>query len=440
MGRSALATIRVSGENAVDAVSQLFSRSDTLLGSPGGRVYYGRLEHEGSLLDEVMLAVFRAPRSYTGEDVVEISCHGSPPGIARILTALRAVGCRDAQAGEFTYRAFLNGKLDLTRAEAIQEIVEAQTEKAHELALERLSGSIERRINAEKERLTRVLAAISIQLDYPEEDTGEIPIPREQIVSVREACMSLAAGLSRGRLYQEGVPVVLAGKTNAGKSSLFNALLGRDRAIVSQTPGTTRDYLEASIDLFGIPVRLYDTAGLRATSEAIESEGIRRGGEVAEHSAAIILVRDASEERNPSSESNDNFARPQGDIPILVALNKWDLVGDSSTEPLGENEIRISARTGYGMDELRERLRSVLGADDRSRSSEPLIDNKRQHDLLIRCAQALEHTLEGIDSEMPLDAIAVDVQDALAALGEITGEVSTDDVLSAMFSGFCVGK
>lgn len=436
-GRSALAVIRTSGNGVIGIVDQLFV-GGSLSDSPGRTLHHGRLLDGAQPVDEVVLGLYRGPRSYTGEDSVEIFCHGSRPGISRILELLYRSGIRAAEPGEFTLRAFMNGKLDLTRAEAVREIVDAQTSAAQELALSRLGGAIERRINGLKERLVTLLAALSIQLDYPEEETGEIPTDREELSRLREELLDLASTYRTGRLYQEGVRVALGGRTNAGKSSLFNALLREDRAIVSDLHGTTRDYLEASLDLSGIPVLLFDTAGLREVEEEVEGEGIRRSRTVLKQADLVLYVVDgaeglAAEDRlflDEESSGGDNS-------PVIPVWNKADLPGAQQPP---EGFLPVSAIRATGIGELLEAIRRRALPAERSRSGEPVIDSLRQKNLLMRAAEAVSLIIEGVDASMPADVLALDVQEAVNALGEITGEVTTADLLDTMFDGFCVGK
>lgn len=462
----ALAVIRTSGVGAVEMVDALFSPRGRLAAADGYTVHHGRLvipegewagadsapgEQGGEVLDEVLATVFRAPRSYTGEDSVEISCHGSPAGIDRILAALCAAGFRPAEPGEFTLRAFLAGKIDLTRAEAVQEIVSAQTREAHAMALQRLSGAVEERINDVKGRLVSLLAAIDIQLDYPEEETGEIVVPPESVREVEELLRSLLAGWRTGRIYQEGVRVAIAGRTNAGKSSLFNALLRQDRAIVSAIAGTTRDYLEAPISLSGVPARIFDTAGFRETIEEIESEGIRRSSEILDSADLVVWVKDASTGSpvatagSPVATAGDAdeaaeaavIERLRAEGRLVGAWNKIDL-GSDAAPPRGF--LPVSVKTGAGMDALVQALSHAVLPESLAWTGEPVIDSLRQKELLERALQALGHVREGLSEQVPVDTIALDMEEAVRALGEITGEVTSDDVLDAMFRGFCVGK
>jgi len=437
---SAIAVIRASGPDCVAQASRCFSRPEAMQTAAGHSVHVGYLVHptRGDRIDQVVCTVYRAPASYTGQECVEISCHGSLSVIQACLEALQAAGFRPAEGGEFTLRAFLAGKLGLTQAEAVAELVRSRTRTASALALGRLSGRLERRIEQIKQSLLRVLASVEIQLDYPEEDTGEIPYDRHALETARGELQQLAGTYRTGSLYQDGVQVALAGVTNAGKSSLFNALLREDRSIVSDVHGTTRDYIEAAIDVCGIPVKLFDTAGLRDVAEQVEGEGIRRSGEIIRRSAAVVYVVDST--AGITARDDANLAVLPADKPVLRIWNKVDLLPEGSAVP--EGFVAASARSGSGLDEIVDRLFDCVAGSGAAAltGAETVVDSARQFDLLRRAVESLERTVESVQDGMPADIVAVDLQDAVGALGEITGEVSTDDVLDAMFGGFCVGK
>lgn len=464
-GRGAIGIIRVSGDGAIDRVAALSSVPAALRDAAGHTVHYGEIRdlESGEAVDEVLFLVFRAPRSYTGEDAVEIQGHGSPPVLDRILALLAGQGIRAAAPGEFTYRAFINGKLDLTQAEAVNELVNAQTTAAGGLALRRLSGAVYQRIDRAKERLVGVMANLAVQIDYPDDETGEIPMEVEAVREVRADLHDLRHSYATGRLYQEGALVVIAGRTNAGKSSLFNALLREDRAIVSETHGTTRDYLEVAVSMQGVPVRLIDTAGLRESDESIETEGIRRSRELLASADAAIYVVDGL--TGVTEEDREEMRHLETTLPgaVIPVRSKSDLVVPSPESDDGDSSfafsvpgavlLPVSAVTGDGLSRLGAEtvalLRRIRGAVAGSSvptgtalpgAGEAVIDSARQRDLLDRAIRALDAAEEGMDATIPADAVAVDVQDAMGALGEITGEVSSADILDVMFGSFCLGK
>lgn len=385
-------------------------------------------------VDEVMLAVYRAPRSYTGEDSAEIICHGSMPVIQRILSLLSRVGFRPAGPGEFTQRAFLNGRIDLTRAEAVNEIVLARTDRARALALQRLSGAIESRIRAARDGLLELRARLEVAIDYPEDvHDDEVLDP-----GILDRTIALLQGLTgtyrQGKVYQQGVTAAIAGATNSGKSSLFNAMLRQDRAIVSETHGTTRDWIEGEVSLDGIPVRLFDTAGLRDTDDPLESEGMRRTERVLSGADLVVYLVDST---RGLVVSDEKLLSGLDGATVIRAWNKVDL---PEARPAPPGFIAISAATGVGLSELEAAVAaSALGGSPRD-SGEPLIDSERQRDLIARALAALARLHEGRVRGEAADLLAVDLAEAMQALGEITGEVTTAEILEKMFASFCVGK
>ncbi|NBC28756.1 MAG: tRNA uridine-5-carboxymethylaminomethyl(34) synthesis GTPase MnmE [Spirochaetes bacterium] len=449
-GRGAIGVIRASGSDIVSRIAKVSSIRETLQNAAGYTVHYGAVVDPSTrtTLDEVLFLVFRTPRSYTGEDSVEIHCHGSPPGMRAIMDLLARFGVRQALPGEFTFRAFVNGKVDLTRAEAVNELVNSQTQAAQHLAIERLSGSVFSRIDAAKERLVRVMAGLAVQLDYPDEETDELPMEVATVREVRHDLERLRASYATGRLYQEGALVVIAGRTNAGKSSLFNALLREDRAIVSEVHGTTRDYLEVSVSMHGVPIRLIDTAGLRESQEDIENQGIRRSRELLEGADAVIYVVDATVGRTEEDEAELAQLDKLAEGAVVPVTSKIDLVSDGKGTA-NAGGVEVSAVTGRGIDSVSDavvtavrRRRGGQGYDAGSHDAPgaAIIDSARQRDLLDRTIGSLNAVEEAMDAMLPADAVAVDVQEAISSLGEITGEVTSADVLDVMFGSFCLGK
>lgn len=446
LGASALAVIRTSGPGCLAAVAARCKQPERVLLAKGhSMVRAWLIDHDGTEIDDVMLGIFHGPRSYTGEDSVEIYCHGSLPGIERIFSALFRQGFRQAQGGEFTLRAFLNGKVDLTKAEAVQELVSSRSKEAQLQALHRLGGAVTRRIDLIKSRLVQFLASVSVQLDYAEDEVDIADFDGHELVELARDILVLEESYQLGRRYQQGVRLALAGKTNAGKSSIFNALVREDRAIVSDIHGTTRDYLEAQLVLGGIPVRLYDTAGLRETEEFVEHEGIKRSSRVIESAAVMVYVLDGS--IGLSSEDIQHIGQYLQELDdCLVVWNKLDLMEPSDVPGTIAVQGRdlpvcgVSAVTLDGFDVLHRVLARMIRGKGSESEADILIDSERQYRLLARARLAIVTAKEALDGGFGLDALALDLQDALGALGEITGEVSSDDVLEVMFSGFCVGK
>ena len=438
-GQSALGIIRISGPGTLGMLRRIFSRPKSLDAAPGYSAVHGHILKTpgGPFVDEVLVTVFRGTRSYTGQEGADISCHGGLPAVQGILESLRGVGFRDAAPGEFTLRAFLSGKLDLTRAEAVHEIVTAKTSQAHTLALRRLSGAVERRIDRIKGDLMKILSALELRLDYPEDELGDAALPSSrEVFPLRHALEELASTYRMGQLFQEGFRVAFAGRTNAGKSSLFNLFLREDRAIVSDSHGTTRDYLEAWVALEGIPLCLVDTAGFRRANSGVEAEGIRRSEEIIKSSHLVIYIIDGAEGMN--GEDRRVWKERTSAGPLLV----WNKVDVSDAE-VPEGTLPVSALTGKGYPLLQEEILRRIRGDEAWASAESgqgVIDSSRQKHLLDRAAEALEQVEKGLASEAPLDGIAMDTREALNSLGEITGEVTSTDILKTMFSDFCVGK
>jgi tRNA modification GTPase len=431
---SALAVIRTSGPDCINSLTRLFSAPDKLSRAEGNTIVYGYIVDGSERLDEVMAAVYRSPRSYTGQESVEFFVHGSLPGIKKILELLYRSGFREASPGEFTFRAFLNQKMDLTRAEAVQEIISAKSRQAQSLALNRLSGSIENSINSIKSDMTNLLASVEIQLDYPEDEVEMPDVTASETKPIEDKMNRLLSTYKAGKIYQEGVRVVLAGKTNAGKSSLFNLFLKEDRSIVSDIHGTTRDYLESWISIGGIPVRLFDTAGLRDADHPVEKEGIRRTNEIIESAHVILYLADALEGFTPDLQA---FMADYKDDKRCVYL--WNKI-DKAVSAVPDGFIPISAFTGEGFASLEETIKEIVFRDQHVPDNEPVLDSMRQKKLLESALDSIGKYNQSLQDGMPMDMAAVDLTDALHSLGEITGEVTSADVLERMFSNFCVGK
>jgi tRNA modification GTPase len=443
-GMGALAIIRVSGLDALDRLSALFTTrrvpgreaGPSLAASPGHTLKRGILfdPASGEAIDEVLVAVYHAPRSYTGENSAEIICHGSPAIVSRLLDLLGSAGFRAAGPGEFTQRAFLNGKMDLTQAEAVNEIVRARTDRARAVALHRLAGSIETKIDAVKKGLLALLASLELAMDYPEDEVEALPPSAREAERWQAELEQLLASYSIGKILQEGVAVVLAGGTNAGKSTLFNYLLREDRAIVSELHGTTRDYLEGVVSLEGVPLKLYDTAGYRHGGETVEQEGIRRTDLIVANAQLILYLADATRGLTDLDRSFlDSFAAEER---LIRVWNKSDL----AEGPAPPDFLPLSAASGEGVPALLAEISRRVVRQAPADTETPIIDSLRQKQLLERALGALRDFRAGLDDQLPLDVLAVDLKEALDALGEITGEVTSQDILNTIFASFCVGK
>ena len=438
-GTSALAIIRVSGPESISLLEKAFSRPDLLHNAKTNRVVHGILRdpRDGSSLDEVVLTVFREGHGYTGEESIEISCHGSLSGIESILSVLQFLGMRSAQSGEFTFRAFMHGRIDLTQAEAVQEIVASRSRTAQTLALHRLEGALFDVLHAIKLKVLDVLALVEVQLDYAEDEIGgDVTFPFETVVSAKESIDALLGTYEVGRLYGQGARIVLAGSTNAGKSTLFNLLLKEERSIVSEIHGTTRDFIEAETVIGGVPARIYDTAGLRESNDAIEAEGMRRTERLLEQSDLILLLIDGSEALQDEFR-HAGVEKYQNDPRCIVVWNKSDL----SVGKAPSGSFPLSAKKGKGYAELEaEILRRLRRGGEKPAEDQVVIESARQRDALVRSAQALEAAMRLAKAEVPLDIVAIELNEAMDALGSLTGEVASTDILEHIFSGFCVGK
>ena len=429
----AIAVIRTSGKRCLEKAARCFSRPKALKAAEGGTFLYGKILHPTTKepIDDVIVSVSRAPRSYTGGDCLEISCHGGIPGVDAVLAALREVGFRDAEPGEFTMRAFINGKLDLTQAEAVASLIDAKTKAMHTASLRTLDGAVSRELSEIRRILIDVSAAVEVQLDYAEDDLDDaVVVPTAELEEAALRLRRLSDSYKVGRLMREGVKIALAGRTNSGKSSLFNRLLNEERSIVSDIHGTTRDYLEESVTIAGFPVVLYDTAGLRRSDDRIEAEGIERAHRILDACDLVLYVVNAVD--GETDEDRRRLERIR--TPILKVINKIDL----KAPPAGFNGIPVSAATGEGLsgliEALADRLKSEAGT-----SEPPFAVNERQSQLVRQALTAVEAALTDNGGAV-LDGIAIELKEALDAVGELTGETASPDILDAVFSRFCVGK
>jgi len=448
-GNSALTLIRCSGKGSIELLSSVFS-SDKLKEASGNTVVHGWITAENEKIDEVLVSVFRAPKSYTGEDGLDICCHGGTSAGKAVMDTLKSAGFRDALPGEFTFRAFMNGKIDLTKSESVMELVSAKTDTSRRHAVSRLLGSLEKEINEIKILLVQVLASAEIYLDYSEdevsadeeESAGRLP-GREVAMEVLARLQKLSVSWQLERIYQEGIKLVIAGCPNAGKSSLFNMLLKEDRSIVTDIPGTTRDWIEAFVSIEGIPIRLIDTAGLREASDSIEKIGVERSRKMLQDADIVLYLIDGA--LGLTNEDKEFLA--MSDNSFIFIWNKADIT------PSPQGFINISAKTGDGLPQLYSAITSKIlqqagvehahgGIPGAVPGAVPYValGSERQKKLVDAAYCALEEALTLSEKEEPLDIIAPLLREAVNSLGEITGEVSTADILEEMFSRFCVGK
>lgn len=432
-GTAAVALIRLSGPHA-EEIADRACRGSASRAEERRATRAKVRDAEGRILDDVLITVFRGSRSFTGEPVVEFACHGGRLVTRRVLERLLECGARPAGPGEFTERAFLHGKLDLTQAEAIMDLISAQSDLALRAAHEQLEGGIGREAVRLREDLTGVVAHLEAWIDFPEEDidpdTGELF--KARVAGVREGIARLLATAEQGRILREGVRTVICGRPNAGKSSLLNLLLGCERAIVSDEAGTTRDTIEETIILDGVPLRLVDTAGLREEAGGIEREGIRRTLHEAGRADLLLVVRDAS---LPTVDSVVELPESQR---VVTVLNKSDL--GEHAEWTGHDGVRLSCQTGTGLDQLRHAIREALDLGEADWGEHAVAINTRHRDCLRRADESLETAEVLLESAAAPELAALELRGALDALGEIVGKVDTEDILGAIFSRFCIGK
>lgn len=451
-GEGAIAVIRVSGSDALEIGDRIFRGRRPLSASRGYTLHHGTIfSADGLDLDEVLATVFRSPRSYTGEDTLEISCHGGLFVTNAVLNAVLAAGARRAEPGEFTRRAYLNGKMDLSRAEAVASLISAGSDRAHRTSLEQLRGRLAGTVEEMRTGLKRLCALLEVDLDFSEEGIsiiGTSEIDRK-IAETKERLEHLAETFRTGKIYRDGVSVVIAGPPNSGKSSLFNALLKDSRAIVTPIPGTTRDYLEENITLEGILFRVTDTAGLRESEDPIESEGIARSVTSVQTADIVIFVDEAG---------NDTLQREvlAGSLPItgeqelILVRNKIDLTpGESKQNPhVDQIELRggirtelwLSALTGMGVHTLAEQLVHIVGESELFTHETVCVISERHAESLLKGARSLGTALQSLKSGMTNEFVAFDIRESVSALGEITGEITSEEILNSIFAEFCIGK
>jgi tRNA modification GTPase len=440
-GMGAIAVIRVSGTGVKALVSKGFSKDLSALSSHS--VHLGwMLSASGERLDEVLVTLFDHGKSFTGEESVELACHGSPYIQQLLLQRLVELGCRFAEPGEFTKRAFLNGRLDLSQAEAVADLIAAQSKQAHQVALQQLRGRFSSELQQLREQLINFAALIELELDFAEEDVefADRSSLKQLVASVLQMVRRLAASFELGNAIKQGVPVAIVGAPNTGKSTLLNQLLGEERAIVSDIAGTTRDVIEEVLNIDGIQFRLIDTAGIRETTETIEALGIERSQQKIEQAKIVLCLTDASDVANFKETSSwvASLKSLHPDKHILLIQNKADLTNSTNLTP--HEGLQISALTGTGISELKEKLvKLVLG--DFSIQDETIVSNARHHAALQLTAAALDRAQAGFDGQTTADFIAMDIREAMRQLGQITGQIDVDtDILGTIFSKFCIGK
>ena len=443
-GQAALAIVRVSGPEAVSLVASRFSNGKALQDAPSHTVHVGFfLDSAGARLDQVVVTLFRAPRSATGEDVAEVTCHGGDLASQLILQSLSEAGARLAAPGEFTQRAFLNGKLDLTQAEAVADLIHAHSGLAHQAALHALEGRIGDAVAGVRERLLEMAVLVELELDFSDEDVAfaDRSALRHLLAETDRLLGELLGAQRLGRLVRDGVRVVIGGRPNVGKSTLLNALVGRDRAIVSPTPGTTRDAIEAEMSLHGLLIRFVDTAGLRDTADAIEAEGVRRSHHALTTADAVVYVYGAPEGLDDEETALiERLTQEHPSLPVFCVANKIDLPHSA----IPTSHLALSAREAVAdssrLDPLCQKIYASATDGMAHAESSLILVNERHRRHLQAAREAVGRAQQGLTASLDSDLLALDLRVALDELGAVTGAVTRDDVLGAIFSRFCIGK
>ncbi|GAB1449015.1 tRNA uridine-5-carboxymethylaminomethyl(34) synthesis GTPase MnmE [Bacteroidota bacterium] len=439
-GVGAIGVIRVSGKSAISIVNSCF-KGKNLEQAEGHTLHFGRFMDEETVLDEVLVSVFKAPKSYTGENTIELSGHGSPYILQRILETLIKKGCRMALPGEFTLRAFLNKKLDLAQAEAVADLIASASDASHSTAMNQMRGGFSSQISELREKLMNFASLIELELDFSEEDVefADRSSLNQLVHYIIELLGGLIDSFKYGNAIRNGIPTVIAGKPNAGKSTLLNALLNDDRAIVSEIAGTTRDVIEESFVMGGIQFRLTDTAGIRkGSSDVIENIGIEKTFERIQQASIVLYVFDAS--TTSKVQLQEELAAFDGINAVLVPVaNKLDLILGAAPEWFNEmNCVSISSKTRTGLKGLEERLAAIVHSD--KVKNDVIITNLRHFEALSAAKESLESVLAASHSGLSGELLAFDIRKAIFHLGEITGDITTDDLLANIFSKFCIGK
>jgi tRNA modification GTPase len=446
VGPGGIGIVRISGSGSLDVAARIFrpKRNKPVSSADSFSVMYGHIirPDDGSIVDEVLVTMMRAPSSYTKEDVVEVSCHGGMVTVREVLGMVLQEGVRLADPGEFTKRAFLNGRISLAQAEAVLDLIRATTEESMKIAAEQLRGGLSEKLDQLRNGLIEICASVEAQIDFPEDEieTQTVGLLDEQLREIAGGVEKLSATFDEARFFREGLAVAIAGRPNVGKSSLLNALLRKDRAIVTPVPGTTRDVIEEYLNINGLPVRIIDTAGIRDAVDEVEREGVTRSLHAMENADFIIVMLDGSE---PLTGEDLSLLEKIKNKNAIIAVNKADLPRRLSPDSLhapAKQCIHISAMTGEGLEELKSALLQSNLRNWREEREGVVVSNIRHKIALDNAEAAIKRASEILVDGRPLEIVAIELRDAMESIGEITGAVTTEDILDKIFSNFCIGK
>jgi tRNA modification GTPase len=456
-GAGAIAVIRVSGTDALKICSSVFKsiHGKDLMRQKSHTIHLGHIMDGNKTLDQVLVSLFKGPHSYTGENVVEISCHGSPYIQQQIIQLLLRKGCRMAEAGEFTLRAFLNGKLDLSQAEAVADLISSENEASHQIAIQQMRGGFSNEIKLLRDELLNFASLIELELDFAEEDVefADRTKFKELLNRIEEVLKRLIDSFAVGNVIKNGIPVAIVGEPNVGKSTLLNALLNEERAIVSEIAGTTRDAIEDELTIGGIGFRFIDTAGIRNTTDVVENIGIKKTFEKIGQAQVVLFLHSAEEFQNAEISLKSlqtevgKIATKHPDKPMVIVVNKIDILSKKERESLeqllshveGSDFEIISAKTREGIETLKNRLLNFVNTGA-LRNNETIVTNTRHYHALLKALEEVQKVQFGMDNSIPGDLLAIDIRQALYHFGEITGEITSDDLLGNIFANFCIGK
>jgi len=442
-GAAGIGVIRLSGVTAIDVADKIFCAANhkKLRDVDAGRIVFGHVRNfDGEIVDEVIVLVMRAPKSYTKEDVVEIQCHGGSEVLREILNLTFQAGARPAERGEFTKRAFLNGRIDLSQAQAVLDVIQAKTSAALNIAQNRLSGKTSKKIRAIRQNILNVLAHIDALIDFPEDDIDDVVLNEmdDTISAQIDELEKFLKNRRQGKILREGLSTAIIGKPNVGKSSLLNFLTDSDRAIVTEIPGTTRDSIEEFINIDGIPLKIIDTAGIRNSCDVVEQIGIDRARDVAANAELVLALFDGSRPLTDEDAEIFKLLKPAASIILLTKSDLNQVVTAAQIESLSaEKVIHISTKNSAGIDELLAEITNKVGVID---AESNFVRDEREADILRRAVDNLKSARETIKSDVGIDFVSIDLRAALELFGEITGETVTDDVINEIFSKFCIGK